>query len=404
MKISPSTAKGKMIAPPSKSMAHRYLISAALAEGKSVISNIDLSEDIKATLGCIKQLGADAEVVTGEEANQIVVQGAGSKVFESAADRLFNCNESGSTLRFFIPLAMLSPSPAKFIGSEVLMTRPLSVYETICEQQKIKLAHVTGGIEVEGKLSSGVFEVPGNISSQFITGLLFALPLLKGDSKIVLTESVESKPYIDMTLQVQKEFGINAVWENENTLVVPGGQFYRSFDGAVEGDYSNAAFFEALNYLGGSVEVTGLREDSLQGDKVYLELFKRLSEGNAKIDISDCPDLGPILLTMAAALHGGEFTGTKRLAIKESNRGAVMCEELAKFGIKSLQEENRIIIYPGKPVAPAETVLGHNDHRIVMSMATLLTVTGGQIEGVEAVRKSLPDYFDRVRKLGIKAE
>lgn len=403
MKISPSTAKGVMMAPPSKSMAHRHLICAALAGGKSVINNIDLSEDIKATLGCIKQLGASAEIVAGEGANQIVVQGAGKKAFDGA-EKLFNCNESGSTLRFFIPLAMLSGAPAKFIGSEVLMTRPLSVYETICQQQNIKLVHVEGGIEVEGKLSSGVFEVPGNISSQFITGLLFTLPLLEGDSKIILTESVESKPYIDMTLQVQKEFGIKADWENENTLVVPGGQTYLAHDGAVEGDYSNAAFFEALNYIGGSVEVQGLRKDSLQGDKVYLELFKELAAGNAKIDISDCPDLGPILLTMAAALNGGEFTGTKRLAIKESNRGAVMCQELAKFGIKSLQEENRIVIYPGKPVKPVETVLGHNDHRIVMSMATLLTVTGGQIEGVEAVRKSLPDYFERVRKLGIKAE
>lgn len=403
MKISPSTAKGVMMAPPSKSMAHRHLICAALAGGKSVINNIDLSEDIKATLGCIKQLGASAEVVAGEGANQIVVQGAGKKAFDGA-EKLFDCNESGSTLRFFIPLAMLSGAHAKFIGSEVLMTRPLSVYETICQQQNIKLVHVEGGIEVEGKLSSGVFEVPGNISSQFITGLLFTLPLLEGDSKIILTESVESKPYIDMTLQVQKEFGIKADWENENTLVVPGGQTYLAHDGAVEGDYSNAAFFEALNYIGGSVEVQGLRKDSLQGDKVYLELFKELAAGNAKIDISDCPDLGPILLTMAAALNGGEFTGTKRLAIKESNRGAVMCQELAKFGIKSLQEENRIVIYPGKPVKPVETVLGHNDHRIVMSMATLLTVTGGQIEGVEAVRKSLPDYFERVRRLGIKAE
>ena len=410
MKISPSTAKGVMMAPPSKSMAHRHLICGALANGKSVINNIDLSEDIKATLSCIKQLGASAEVVAGEGANQIIVEGAGDFIKNGARgtdpvkNRLFNCNESGSTLRFFIPLAMLSGSPAKFIGSQVLMTRPLSVYETICQQQNIKLVHVEGGIEVEGKLNSGIFEVPGNISSQFITGLLFTLPLLEGDSKIVLTESVESKPYIDMTLQVQKEFGIKADWENENTLVVPGGQTYLAHDGAVEGDYSNAAFFEALNYIGGSVEVQGLRKDSLQGDKVYLELFKELAAGNAKIDISDCPDLGPILLTMAAALNGGEFTGTKRLAIKESNRGAVMCQELAKFGIKSLQEENRIVIYPGKPVKPVETVLGHNDHRIVMSMATLLTVTGGQLEGVEAVRKSLPDYFERVRKLGIKAE
>ncbi len=396
------------MAPPSKSMAHRNLICAALADGRSIINNIDLSEDIKATLGCIRQLGADAQIVSGENANQIIVQGAGKAIAESisgdssnSGKRNFNCNESGSTLRFFIPLAMLSKAPAGFVGSEVLMTRPLSVYEDICKEQNIKLEHVKCGIEVEGQLHPGVFTVPGNISSQFITGLLFSLPLLNGDSKIVLTESVESKPYIDMTLQVQKAFGIKAQWESENTLVVPGNQKYIASDETVEGDYSNTAFFEALTTLGGKVQVQGLKEDSLQGDKVYISLFKELSKGFAKIDISDCPDLGPILFAVAAALHGGEFTGTKRLKIKESNRGAVMCEELAKFGIKTLQEENRIIIYEGTPIRPAETVNGHNDHRIVMSMATLMTLTGGKIEGVNAVRKSLPDYFKRIRKLGI---
>ena len=181
------------------------------------------------------------------------------------------------------------------------MTRPLSVYETICQQQNIKLVHVEGGIEVEGKLNSGIFEVPGNISSQFITGLLFTLPLLEGDSKIVLTESVESKPYIDMTLQVQKEFGIKADWENENTLVVPGGQTYLAHDGAVEGDYSNAAFFQALDILGGDVCVEGLNPDSLQGDKVCGSMLELLKNGRPELDISQCPDLGPVLFAAAAS-------------------------------------------------------------------------------------------------------
>lgn len=398
MIIKPSKAKGKMLAPPSKSMAHRHLICAALAEGRSVIHSIDFSEDIKATLGCIKQLGASAEV----DGNTIIVNGSGNL---SAGDgRIFDCNESGSTLRFFIPLALLNPSRARFLGSEVLMTRPMTVYEDICKIQGIKFERKDGGIEVEGKLKSADFEVPGNISSQFITGLLFTLPLLEGDSTITLTESVESKPYIDMTLQVQKEFGIKAEWTAENVLSIPGSQKYVATEGAVEGDYSNAAFFEALNVLGGDVEVSGLREDSLQGDKVYLPYFKELSKGFATIDITDCPDLGPILFVVAAAMHGGEFTGTKRLKIKESNRGAVMCEELAKFGIKTLQEENRIIIYEGAPVQPKEVVCGHNDHRIVMSMSTLLATTGGKIEGVGAVKKSLPDYFRRIKALGIDFE
>lgn len=398
MIINLSKAKGKLLAPPSKSMAHRYLICAALAEGRSVIHNIDFSEDIKATLGCIKQLGASAEV----DGNTIIVNGSSN--LSSGDGRIFDCNESGSTLRFFIPLALLNSSRARFLGSEVLMTRPMTVYEDICKAQGITFERKNGGIEVEGKLKSANFEVPGNISSQFITGLLFTLPLLEGDSKITLTESVESKPYIDMTLQVQKEFGIKAEWISENTLSIPGSQKYVATEGTVEGDYSNAAFFEALNVLGGNVEVTGLREDSLQGDKVYIPYFKKLASGFATVDISDCPDLGPILFVVAAAMHGGEFTGTKRLKIKESNRGAVMCEELAKFGIKTLQEENRIVIYEGKPSKPTEVVCGHNDHRIVMSMATLLTVTGGEIEGTGAVKKSLPDYFERIKKLGIEIE
>lgn len=400
MKINPSVANGIITAPPSKSMAHRYLICASLSNGKSEIQNIALSEDIKATLECIKQLGASAKI----ENDTIFVEGCGSKIFSENLnnERIFNCNESGSTLRFFIPLALLSPKKANFTGSEVLMTRPLSVYEDICKTQKIKLEHKNGGIEVEGKLKSGNFEIPGNISSQFISGLLFALPLLDGDSKIILTNSIESKSYINMTLQVQKEFGIKSNWENENTLLILGNQSYKAKNATVEGDYSNAAFLDVFNFLGGNVQVQGLKSESLQGDKIYKKYFADLDKGFSKIDISDCPDLGPILFAFASLKHGGEFVGTKRLKIKESNRGAVMCEELAKFGVKTLQEENRIVIYEGKIFPPTEILSGHNDHRIVMSLVTILSVTGGEIEGVNAVKKSFPDYFEKIEKLGIK--
>jgi len=409
MRINPSKASGKIIAPPSKSMAHRNLICAALAEGKSIIKNIDLSEDIKATLKCIEELGVKAE--TGEKEITVYGKGrlfakdkAGESCPEVEKERLFNCNESGSTLRFFIPLAMLTGQKARFIGSEVLMTRPLSVYEDICKKQNIRLEHKKGGIEVEGQLKADDFIIPGNISSQFITGLLFALPLLDKDSTITLTESIESKPYIDMTLEVEREFGIKAEWISENKLFIAGNQKYIPANTFVEGDFSNAAFFEALNSLGGDVKIEGLKEDSLQGDKVYIPYFNALEKAFASLDISDCPDLGPVLFVLAAAHHGGEFTGTRRLKIKESNRGQVMCEELAKLGVKTLLEENRIVIYEGKLKAPEEKIYGHNDHRIVMAMTTLLTLTGGEIEGVEAVKKSLPDYFERIKKLGIAFE
>lgn len=402
MKIFPSTANGIITAPPSKSMAHRYLICAALSDGVSEIHNIAFSEDIKATLQCIEQLGASAKI----ENETVFVNGCGSKIlsenFES--ERFFNCNESGSTLRFFIPLAMLSEKKAVFSGSKVLMSRPLSVYEEICKNQKIKLEHKEDELQLQGKLKSGNFEIPGDISSQFITGLLFALPFFNGDSRIILTNSIESKPYINMTLQVQNEFGIKTKWENENTLLILGNQTYKKQNATVEGDYSNAAFLDVFNFLGGNVQVQGLKKDSLQGDKIYQEYFEKLKNGFATLDISDCPDLGPILFVLASANFGGEFTGTKRLKIKESNRGEVMCKELEKFGVKSFQEENRIVIYKEKLFSPKEIILGHNDHRIVMSMVTLLSLVGGEIEGTDAVKKSFPDYFGKIKSLGIKFE
>lgn len=413
MIIEKSCANGKIFAPPSKSMAHRALISAALSSGKSVVHNIDLSDDIKATLSCIKELGATYSIdgktiyvegfgkkLTSAETNSTENENASSNS-DNSETRIFNCNESGSTLRFFIPISFLSDSPSKFTGSEVLMTRPMTVYEKICAEQNISFNATKNGIFTKGKLKSGRFEIPGNISSQFVTGLLFSLPLLSGDSEIVLTDSIESKPYINMTIQAQKVFGIETEWKNDSTLFIKGNQTYRETETTVEGDYSNAAFFDAFNFLGGNVEVLGLNKESLQGDKVYHEYFEKLARGFAPLDISDCPDLGPILFVVAAALHGGEFLGTKRLKIKESNRGRVMCEELAKFGIKTLEEENRIVIYGGNLSFPNATIEGHNDHRIVMSLSVLLTLTGGKINGANAVNKSFPDFFERMKDVGI---
>ena len=447
MIIEKSTAKGSVLCPPSKSMAHRHLICAALAHGKSVIHNIDLSEDIKATLGCLKELGAEYEFSDG---NVIIsgipgVQepsGAAADLtacdYKSSEPLVLNCNESGSTLRFFIPIVYYFGIPALFKGSQVLMTRPQDVYKKIAEEEKLEFLQTQEGIRISGQLKSADFKVPGNISSQFITALLFVLPLLKEDSTIELTGGVESKPYIDMTLQVQVLFGVKAMWINENTLKIPGGQKYKNCESTVEGDYSNAAFLEAFNFLGvdvsdtssgnvcddssgsscgkssmsvtgdysgdssGKVHVGGLNPESLQGDKIYREYFRKLHSSYAKLDISDCPDLGPILFVMAAANHGGEFTGTKRLAIKESDRGKVMCQELQKFGVKTLFEENRIVIFKSQLKAPEEAVEGHNDHRIVMALTTLLTLTGGKITDAHAVRKSFPGYFNVISSLGIK--
>ena len=394
--IKPSKGRGIMEAPPSKSMAHRLLICAGLSEGKSVIEGVSSSEDMKATLDCLAAIGAKYEI----EGEKVTLTGADIRNIPENA--VLRCRESGSTLRFFIPICLLDGKTFTFTGSEKLLSRPLSVYKEIFEKQGIYFEASADKISLGGKLKSGVFEIPGNISSQFITGLLFVLPLLEEESKIKLIPPVESRSYINLTLEALSVFGIKVEWQDENTLFINGGQNYKATEAKVEGDYSNAAFFEALNLLGSEIEITGLEPKSLQGDKIYEKYFPLLEKGEKNIDISDCPDLGPILFAVAAAKNGGTFTGTKRLKIKESDRASAMAEELSKFGTRVTVNEDSVIIDASEFHAPSETLSGHNDHRIVMSCAVLSTLTGGKIEGAEASRKSLPDFFERLKKLGFE--
>lgn len=392
--ITPSRASGCVLAPPSKSMAHRMLMGAGLADGTSVVDNIELSEDIKATLGILEALGAQYKI----EDRKVIMQGVGGKRLQTT--QKLNCNESGSTLRFFIPLLLCGGEKAEFTGAKRLFERPLGIYEEICNEQGIQFNKYETGLTVEGQLQAGHFKVQGNISSQFITGLLFALPLLEEDSALEVLPPVESRAYIDMTLEALETFGIQ-VKEEGNTFYIAGKQTYQAKDVTVEGDYSNAAFLDAFNLIGGSVKVTGLREDTLQGDKVYQTYYEVLKEEEPVMDISECPDLGPILMGMAAASNGARFTGTRRLRIKESDRGAVMAEELAKFGIRVDVMENEIVVHKGTLTRPSESLDSHNDHRIAMTMATLCTVTGGTIDGAESVRKSFPNYYEVIEQLGI---
>ncbi len=387
--FTPSAAKGTMAAPPSKSMAHRLLIAAGLSEGRSVVHGLEYSEDILASMDCLRALGAAVE----RDGSTVTITGSGRPIPRET----LVCRESGSTLRFFLPLCLIDGKKARLQGSEKLFSRPLSVYEELCKEQGILLKTEKGAAEVEGRLHGGEIAVSGAVSSQFITGLLFTLPLLKEDSTLRLLPPVESRPYIDMTVEALQCFGIQIDRPDENTFVIPGGQHYAAAEVTVEGDYSNAAFFEALG-----VSLTGLRADSLQGDKIYREHFAALKKGFCSIDLSDCPDLGPVEMAFAAMHHGARFTGTRRLAIKESDRGRAMGEELHKCGITVELDENELTVCPGTPHAPADPINGHNDHRIVMAMSTLLTTTGGTVYGAQAVRKSLPDYFERLKALGIE--
>ena len=394
--ILPGKAVGTVPAPPSKSMAHRLLICAGLAKGVSRISGLEYNEDILATMDCLRALGAACTV----EADTVTVTGC--DIACADPKETLHCRESGSTLRFFIPLALLCGKTVSLTGTEKLLSRPLDIYRQLSLEKQFVFDHTPQGLQVRGALTGGDFSIPGNVSSQFITGLLFALPLMRQDSRIYITTPLESRSYIDLTLQALEAFGVQAQWLDRQTLSIPGNQHYCPRDMQVEGDYSGAAFYGALNTLGSEITVTGLLPNSLQGDKVYAQHFESLSRSCAQIDLSDCPDLGPVLFAVAAAMHGGEFTGTRRLKIKESDRAAAMAQELSAFGTTVTVEENSVTVTPTQFHPPKRVLQGHNDHRIVMSLAVLLTLTGGQIEGAQAVRKSFPDFFDKLKLLGVE--
>lgn len=396
--ILPGKAAGTVAAPPSKSMAHRLLICAGLAEGISRISGLQYNEDILATIDCLRAMGATCAI----EGDTVTVTGIDPH--KAIPGQSLGCRESGSTLRFFIPLALLCGRRVSFTGTRKLLSRPLGVYEDICRERGFAFSRQEDLLRVQGNLTGGVFSLPGDVSSQFITGLLFALPLAAEDSRIEITRSLESRSYIDLTLQALRAFGVTANWQDAHTIAIPGGQRYRAGDRAVEGDYSGAAFYGAMNALGSDVTVTGLLPESLQGDRVYLRHFESLCAGTPEIDISDCPDLGPVLFAVASAKHGAVFTGTRRLRIKESDRAAAMAQELAAFGTQVTVEENTVTVTPKAFHKPDRVLQGHNDHRIVMSLAVLLMLTGGRIEGAQAVRKSFPDFFEKLEFLGIEVQ
>ncbi len=391
----PSQLKGAVTAPPSKSVAHRLLLSAGLAAGESAIENVALSEDVSATLSCLRAFGVETE--TEGSTLHIISRGLPTQTVRSALP----CGACGSTLRFFLPLCMLTPSKTRLTGTPRLLRRPLSVYADICEAQGIPFFNDGKAVSVGEGLKSGEFRLPGNISSQFVSGLLFALPLTEGDSVISLTDGVESRPYIDLTLDALRLFGVEARWGDETTLLVPGGQRYAPANAAVEGDWSNAAFWFAMQTLGGEIDVKGLSEQSRQGDRICVSLLQKLQRENAVADIADCPDLGPVLMAFAAATgKGATFTGTRRLKLKESDRGNVMAAELEKFGIGTHLRDYAIAVLPGRLKAPDTPVCANDDHRIAMALSVLLLQTGGTLTGAQAVNKSYPDFFEKLASLG----
>lgn len=400
VKINKVKLKGTLTARPSKSFAHRYLFASALSDNASIISNIDFSNDIIATLDCIYAYGK--KHFREYEKHIVRFSHECIKNFEPT----FDCKESGTTLRIFLPIAIQKYENATFIGSDRLIERGINIYEEIFKYVRFNKDKYS--IKTNGLINAGKYELAGDISSQYISGLLYALPLLDGNSEITISTKLESKDYVLMTLDVLKNYGINIetnIYEhlddNEKIFFkINGNQKYIAKDYSIEGDYSNAAFIDAFNYFDNEITLNGLNPSSLQADKIYKEHFETLNKGSAIIDISNCIDLGPILITFASLKHGAKFINTERLKIKESDRGNVIANELKKCGADIEVYDNEIIINKKELHKPNATLYSHNDHRIAMSLSLLSTMFDIEIDGSECVSKSYPGYFDDLKKLG----
>lgn len=395
VKILPSKTSGEVSAPPSKSFAHRYLIGSVLSRGKCVIKNIADSDDISATLSCIEQLGGSVT----KDGNIVTVIPTNEKQIENA---VFDCKESGSTLRFFIPVVLATGAKnCTFSGSERLLARGIKEYEKLFENSDVTIKSDEKSIEVNGTLSAGNYEISGEVSSQYTTGMLFALSVLDGKSTLKITGNAESRAYVDMTIKVLKDFGADIAEPEKNFFEINGKGRLSPGEFTVEGDWSNAAFLIALSRLLGTISVSGLNENSVQGDRFCTVAFDALDGENAEIDLKDCPDLAPILFAYAAYKNGEKFINTRRLRVKESDRANVMAEELEKFGANVKVYENSVEIEKTQLKPPIVPLCGHNDHRIVMALSVLAAVFGAEIDGAEAVNKSYPDFFRVIKKAGV---
>lgn len=392
----PALLAGAVDAPPSKSMAHRYLIGAALSGQVCTLTGMAYSEDILATIDCLRALGAT--VTVNGDAVTVDPQG-----FMQVVHPVLKCRESGSTLRFFIPLALCSGQTVTLQGSRRLLSRPLDVYEELCLRRGFAFTNSGEAVTLCGQLTGGTYRVRGDVSSQFITGLILALVYLRQDATVEILPPFASRPYVDLTLAALADFGAKVAFTNPHTIRIQAAPLH-AFNGRIEGDYSNAAFLDAFNCLGSRMTIGNLNPQSLQGDRVYAAYYAQICSGTPTLDIGDCPDLGPILFALAALKNGATFTGTNRLKDKESDRAAAMDAELRKLGGGLILGDDTVFIPPQELRYGGEVLDGHNDHRIVMALSVILSAIGGSIHGAEAVRKSYPAFFDDIQRLGAKVE
>ena len=382
IRITPQKLSGVVTPPASKSMAHRAVLAMALADRQGTLSNLSDSQDIQATKRCVEAL----------------------KTPRSDGELPFlDCGESGSTLRFVIPIALALAGGGVFTGRGRLMERPQGPYFDMFDEQGIFYEQKDGVLTIQGTLTPGVYRLPGNVSSQFVTGLLYALPLLTGDSTIKITTPLESSGYVDMTLDMLEKFGISVENQNYETFRVPGNQTYQARDIAVESDWSQAGFWYAANFLDNRVSIQGLDPSSTQGDRMVASLYWKLAKpGDVDIDVSGCPDLLPPLAVMAAIRQGTTcFVNAARLRIKESDRLATVHQLLTALGGQAEEGPDSLTVH-GVSAFTGGTVDGANDHRIVMAAAIAATRANAPVTilGAEAVNKSYPSFWEDYKRLG----
>ncbi len=416
VRIKPGLLKGNLVIPPSKSLSHRAIIAAGLAKGKSVISNVLYSKDILATIDAIKAIGAKVKI----DGDKIIIEGNG---YVKRINDVIDSNESGSTVRFMIPIALTCDEEITFVGKNNLVNRPLDSFLEIFENQNIKYEKEENKylpLKVYNGIKPGIFKIKGDISSQFITGLLFALPLLKDDSKIIITTELESKGYIDLTIDILNMFGIEIINNDYKEFIIKGMQIYKPCDYQIEGDFSQSAFFLVADAIGSDINLLGMNLNSHQGDKKIIEDLKQFGveikyENNilkaipsklnaATIDFSQSPDLGPAIAILASLSSGKtEFKNASRLRIKECDRISCVKEELEKLGINIKENPDGMII-EGKENIKGGILNSHNDHRLRMSFSILATVATSDIVilNAECVSKSFPNFFEVFESLGGK--
>lgn len=398
VRIEPRPLAGTVTPPPSKSMAHRLIIAAALSGGVSTLQNVAFSQDIQATLRCMEALGARWERPAEDT---VRIDGIGAAPASFSELPRFDCGESGSTLRFLIPIALAVAGGGVFTGRGRLMERPQAPYFDLFNEKGILYEQKGGVLAIQGHLTPGEYRLPGNVSSQFFTGLLFALPLLDGPSTVVSTTALESADYITMTLEAMKNAGIPAAASGAAFAVPPAA--YRAFDSTVEADWSQAGFWYAANFLNSRLDIRGLNPQSTQGDMIVSALYWKLAKpGDLEIDVSGCPDLLPPLAVMAAIRSGAtHFVNAARLRIKESDRLTTVRQMLAAVGGQAEEGPDSLSVY-GASYLSGGTVDGANDHRIVMAAAIAATRSTAPVTilGAQAVNKSYPSFWDDYKRLG----